>query len=213
VKAVEENQPPKTTKTTKNMDHSHHMDMEMDMGGHGSTGHRCQMSMYLSRSSFLLPQLTETHRLFTWNTQDLCLVFRWWHVTSTFSLIVSLLMVVLLGMGYEYLRELSRRYEARVDGVSGNYFPCPPHHSKLTGEDEDDTEESSPLLPGITRRRRRGHLGKALLYGAQVFYSFFIMLLFMTYNGWVMIAVAVGAVLGYLLWGGEASAAKSVACH
>lgn len=37
-------------------------------------------------------------------------------------------------------------------------------------------------------------------------------LLFMTYNGWVMIAVAAGASLGYILWGG-ASAAKSVACH
>jgi copper transporter 1 len=91
--------------------------------------------------------------------------------------------------------------------------PTPPC-AELTGEDDEDTEESSLLLPGTTRRRgRRGHLGKALLYGAQVFYSFFIMLLFMTYNGWVMIAVAVGAVLGYLLWGGEASAAKSVACH
>ena len=52
-----------------------------------------------------------------------------------------------------------------------------------------------------------------MLYGAQVFYSFFIMLLFMTYNGWVMISVAVGAVLGYLVWGAETSVEKSVACH
>ena len=37
-------------------------------------------------------------------------------------------------------------------------------------------------------------------------------LLFMTYNGWVMLAVAVGAFAGYLVWGGG-SAAKSVACH
>lgn len=34
----------------------------------------------------------------------------------------------------------------------------------------------------------------------------------MTYNGWVMIAVAVGASLGYVLWGGT-SATKAVACH
>lgn len=37
-------------------------------------------------------------------------------------------------------------------------------------------------------------------------------LLFMTYNGWVMLAVAVGAFLGYLSFG-EGSATKSVACH
>lgn len=34
----------------------------------------------------------------------------------------------------------------------------------------------------------------------------------MTYNGWVMIAVAMGASLGYIKWGG-ASAVKTVACH
>lgn len=38
-------------------------------------------------------------------------------------------------------------------------------------------------------------------------------LLFMTYNGLVMIAVAVGAFVGYLAFGQETSATKSVACH
>lgn len=33
----------------------------------------------------------------------------------------------------------------------------------------------------------------------------------MTYNGWIMLAVAVGAFLGYIMFGGEA--AKSVSCH
>lgn len=37
-------------------------------------------------------------------------------------------------------------------------------------------------------------------------------LLFMTYNGWVMLAVAVGAFVGYMVFGSE-SATKSVACH
>lgn len=36
----------------------------------------------------------------------------------------------------------------------------------------------------------------------------------MTYNGWVMLAVAAGAFVGYLIWGGSnVSATKSVACH
>lgn len=37
-------------------------------------------------------------------------------------------------------------------------------------------------------------------------------LLFMTYNGWVMLAVAVGAFVGYLLFS-ESSSTKTVACH
>jgi len=53
--------------------------------------------------------------LFTWSTQDLCIVFRGWHITNTFTLIVSLLLIVALGAGYEAVREASRRYEAATE--------------------------------------------------------------------------------------------------
>lgn len=35
----------------------------------------------------------------------------------------------------------------------------------------------------------------------------------MTYNGLVMVSVAVGAFVGYLAFGDETAATKSVACH
>jgi hypothetical protein len=38
-------------------------------------------------------------------------------------------------------------------------------------------------------------------------------LLFMTYNGWVMIAVAVGAFLGHITFGLKTTSEKTVACH
>lgn len=38
-------------------------------------------------------------------------------------------------------------------------------------------------------------------------------LLFMTYNGWVMAAVGVGAFVGYLVFGNSTSATKDSACH
>lgn len=50
--------------------------------------------------------------LFTWDTTDLCIVFRGWHVSGTGSLIVALVAIVLLTAGYEAVREISRRYEA-----------------------------------------------------------------------------------------------------
>jgi copper transporter 1 len=50
--------------------------------------------------------------LFTWDTTDLCIVFRGWRITNTGSLIVSLLAIVLMTAGYEAVREASRRYEA-----------------------------------------------------------------------------------------------------
>ena len=51
--------------------------------------------------------------LFTWDTPDLCIVFPQWHVTGTFSLLSSLVGVALLTAGYELVRELGRRHEAR----------------------------------------------------------------------------------------------------
>jgi solute carrier family 31 (copper transporter), member 1 len=35
----------------------------------------------------------------------------------------------------------------------------------------------------------------------------------MTYNGWVMLAMFVGAFLGYLSFGGATLATKETACH
>lgn len=53
--------------------------------------------------------------LFTWDTENLCIVFRQWRVTSTPSLFISLVAVILLGIGYEALRSVSRRYELSLD--------------------------------------------------------------------------------------------------
>ncbi|OAA54748.1 CTR2 short splice, variant [Niveomyces insectorum RCEF 264] len=155
------------------MDHSHHhhaeatnMGMDMDMD-------RCSMNM-----------------LFTWDTRNLCIVFRWWHIRSTPGLLLSLLAVVALGAGYEALRASIRGFELRIAQRAN----AVPHQSQVA----------------VTNR---AHFIKALLYGLQNFYAFMIMLVFMTYNGWVMIAVSAGAFVGYLLFGGSTPATKETACH
>ncbi|KAF2831227.1 Ctr copper transporter [Ophiobolus disseminans] len=182
------------------MDHSH-----MDHGGHMGHdmpgmdhGNKCSMNM-----------------LFTWDTTDLCIVFRGWRISGTGSLIASLLAIILLTAGYEAVREASRRYEAyaAAQGVGQG--------ERRGGDDlrvqhKDDPNESSSLLgPGRNVGRnseQQMKIVKGILYAVQVFYSFFIMLLFMTYNGWIMLAVAVGAFVGYLMFSGSSST-KSVACH
>lgn len=55
--------------------------------------------------------------LFTWDTTDLCIVFRGWHINGLTSLVFSLLAIVLVTAGYEAVREISRRYEAYERGV------------------------------------------------------------------------------------------------
>lgn len=72
--------------------------------------------------------------LFTWDTTNLCIVFRQWHVRSFASLVFSLLAVVGLAMGYEALRSYSRHYEAchkdRID-VLPSESPPPRHVQQL----------------------------------------------------------------------------------
>ncbi|KAF9699775.1 hypothetical protein EKO04_002420 [Ascochyta lentis] len=157
------------------MDHGH---MDHDMPGMDH-GHKCNMNM-----------------LFTWDTTDLCIVFRSWHISGTFSLVVALVGIILLTAGYEAVREASRRYEAysnkALEGRRGR--------DDLRGRNAGGNAE------------QQAKLVKAALYAMQVFYSFFIMLLFMTYNGWIMLAVAVGAFVGYVLFA-NSSPTKSAACH
>ncbi|KAF4967611.1 hypothetical protein FSARC_4858 [Fusarium sarcochroum] len=164
------------------MDHAHmdHSAMGHDGMDHGDMGHggggmkdMCSMNM-----------------LFTWDTTNLCIVFRQWHVRSTTSLFFSLVAVILLAIGYEALRSLSRRYEETLD----NRVRATPRQSQGQAD-------------------QRAHLIKAVLYGLQNFYAFMLMLVFMTYNGWVMVSVSLGAFLGYLFFGQKTSATKDNACH
>lgn len=51
-----------------------------------------------------------------WNTQieDTCIVFRSWHVTSTFTFLVSFAIILLLGVSYEWLRKLQRQLDIQT---------------------------------------------------------------------------------------------------
>jgi copper transporter 1 len=159
------------------MDHSHmdhsHMDHSHMDHGHGDGNDMCSMSM-----------------LFTWDTNNLCIVFRQWHIRSTSSLVFSLLAVVLIAVGYEALRSVSRSYEA----AAAKRIQTMPRQNQ-------------------PQAAKSAHLVKAVLYAVQNFYAFMLMLVFMTYNGWVMIAVSLGAFIGYLAFGKDSTATKDNACH
>ncbi|KAG6362110.1 hypothetical protein INS49_010339 [Diaporthe citri] len=175
------------------MDHSHmdHGNMG-DMPGHGghdmpSHGDVCSMSM-----------------LFTWDTNNLCIVFKQWHIRTTPGLLFSLIAVVLIGMGYEALRAGTRRYEVIMA-------------RRLDSTPSDIITETTPLAWATGQNKaqvnQRTHLLKAVLYAVQTFYAFMLMLIFMTYNGWVMVAVTLGAFFGYLVFGAHTPVNKETQCH
>ena len=65
-----------------------------------------------------------------------------------------------------------------------------------------------PLIQSL-RLKVRGEETNTILLS----FSTLFRLVFMTYNGWVMAAVSIGAFLGYILFGQSVPATKETACH
>jgi len=165
-----------------------------------------------------------------WNTDiiDTCIVFRTWHVTSNSYFVGSCISIVLLGILYEYLRVFQQKLDYQIasslqtkgkgrsssPGSSGRNSPVE-ESGLLTGRKILKTGTGTPV-PTISRVLR------ALVYGVTVFLSFFLMLVFMTYNAYLIGAVVVGASLGHYIFGStinvdailaNPSGSKGMACH
>ncbi|KAK9365718.1 Ctr copper transporter family-domain-containing protein [Lipomyces kononenkoae] len=164
------------------MDHSHHAD---HIGGGGM-----EIMTELGESA-----PCKTPMLFTWDSQDLCIVFDWWHIRSGIGFVGSLLAVLLLSLGYEYLRAINAATDSDAETLPGP-----------SGSKRDERLTSS--------RQPRSRIFRAAFYALQVLYSFFLMLVFMTYNGWVMLAVVCGAFTGHLFWSSRiVRSSRGMFCH
>ncbi|KAJ3737361.1 Ctr copper transporter [Lentinula guzmanii] len=186
------------------MDHGDH-------GGHDMPMPMCSMNML-------------------WNTQiiDTCIVFRTWHISTNTAFSFSCLAIIGLGVLYEYLRVLQKSIDTRIAlslvkdqrrnrsrSSSGRSTPEVPLEDEglLSGRvfKANVTGVPVPLPSRIIR---------SVLYGISVFLSFFLMLVFMTYNAYLILSVVLGAAIGHFIFGGSinpesilASDGKGMACH
>ncbi|KAJ7485899.1 Ctr copper transporter [Mycena latifolia] len=145
-----------------------------------------------------------------WNTQivDTCIVFRLWHVGSRTTFILSCAIIMALGIFYEALRVFQKNVDARlalelINALGGIGLPL----GDDTIPDFEHTQEAPKemIIPLPFRVLR------ATLYGASVFLSFFLMLIFMTYNispkcrkiiTYLILATVLGAAVGHFLFAG-----------
>ncbi|CAK5281329.1 unnamed protein product [Mycena citricolor] len=201
------------TFSTMSHDHSMHS-MDMDHGGHGGhDGHnmpavQCSMNML-------------------WNTQivDTCIVFESWHIRSQAMFLGSCIAIVALAVFYEYLRAFAKSVDVRIAlALAGPGKGKSRSSSRPRSDDEDaglltgrrvfNIHTTGTPVPPMLRVLR------ASLYGATVFLSFFLMLVFMTYNGYLIFATVFGAALGHFIFGGTINVdallsddTKGMACH
>lgn len=135
-----------------------------------------------------MDDMCSMNMLFSWSYKNTCVIFDWWHIRTLPHLFFSFLAVMFSAYLYEYLKYYIRK------SVSNNSVTT--------------TNSSSYRSLRVT---------KSIWYGVQVGFSFMLMLVFMTYNGWLMIAVVLGAIWGHYSWGSlleeKQPNASNLACH
>ena len=122
--------------------------------------------------------------IFTWDWKNTCVVYKWWHVKTFGQFLATLVAIALLGGGYEFIKYWFAKWEQNNLG---------------------------PAVVTSSNNIKSLRIKRSIFYGFQVGYSFMLMLVFMTYNGWYMIAVVFGAIFGHYLWGSGLD--RSLACH
>ncbi|KAL4078543.1 Ctr copper transporter [Scleroderma yunnanense] len=160
-----------------------------------------------------------------WNTQviDTCIIFSSWHIHTHFQFVLSLLAIVLLGVLFEYLRVLQQCVDHRIATKVGKGKRTPAEWEE--GEKCQVGPSLVCALAGIANLPfhcrilvpTHFRVLRAALYAASVFLSFFLMLVFMTYNAYLIFAVVAGAAIGHYVFGGylepDNLGKRGMACH
>ncbi|XP_065202248.1 high affinity copper uptake protein 1 isoform X2 [Planococcus citri] len=176
-------------------DHSSHdgsapMDDHMDHMDHGSHAGHDMMSHMMSMS-------------FHFGCEETVL-FSFWKFSSYGGLIGSMIGIFILAVLYEglkYYREhlFWRSYsllQYRSVPIPGDKTPLP-----------SEAKVSQPLMFS------KSHGFQTLLHVIQIVISYFLMLIFMTYNVWLGLAVALGSTTGFFLFGWKKSVVVDVTEH
>ncbi|KAL4911789.1 Ctr copper transporter family-domain-containing protein [Aspergillus aurantiobrunneus] len=181
------------------MDHS---SMDMDMGGGmnmggSDSGAQCVISM-----------------LWNWNTIDSCFLARSWHIRSRGMFAGSCIGVICLVIVLEFLRRVGREYDAFIvhrAQLRAQYLsPEQEHAASSSSSNFNETSAqgaTAPLKAPSQPIRVRPNLieqaVRALLHMLQFAVAYFVMLLAMYFNGYIIICIFIGAFLGSFIFSWE----------
>ncbi|KAI7901190.1 Ctr copper transporter [Cokeromyces recurvatus] len=164
-----------------------------------------------------MPITCKMNMLFNWQVENTCVVFRWWHISSPFGMFISCIAIFLIAAGYEWIRAYSSLIESRWKEaellLQRNNI-----NERGGGEEEEGLVEQQHSLVHAyeqhTRLSRKREMIRSSIYAFLVAISFWLMLVFMTYNGYLMMATVLGAGLGHFIFGNDKlSGDKSIQCH
>ncbi|KAK7963393.1 Ctr copper transporter family-domain-containing protein [Apiospora saccharicola] len=141
--------------------------------------------------------------LWNWNTVDTCFISSTWHITSSGMFAGSCIGVVLLVMSLELLRRAVKEYDrflvrqhgarGQAAAVNAKTLSSGPDSGPARGPSAADT--SLQFRPTVLQQAVR-----ALLHTLQFAVAYFVMLLAMYYNGYIIICILIGAYIGSFIF-------------
>ncbi|XP_008555745.1 high affinity copper uptake protein 1 isoform X2 [Microplitis demolitor] len=135
---------------------------------------------------------------------DETILFESWKISTMGGLIGSMIGIIIMAALYEglkYYREYL--FWKTYNTLQYRSVTVPP-------EKNPTTEDSRVVQPTMLSWM---HTFQTLLHIIQIILSYFLMLIFMTYNVWLCIAVVLGAAIGYFLFGWKKSVIVDVTEH
>ncbi|GAQ07175.1 copper transport protein CTR3 [Aspergillus lentulus] len=193
----------------------------MDMGGMDGM-HSCKISPLTSPT---------VQMLWNWYTIDSCFLSSQWHNTSRGMFAGSCIGVICLVICLEFLRRVGREYDAfivRRAHLRRQYLSATASSQGLTRATDTDAdasaENSQETTRGVQGVASKGapqticsafedktpvrptlieQLVRALLHMLQFAVAYFVMLLAMYFNGYIIICIFIGAFLGSFIFSWE----------
>lgn len=217
-------------------DYSHHMNQstDTDMMRHGHEGHHGSMEHSLQDHTMdqgaaghaggaHAGHAGMVHHMMSMafhGGYNETILFEQWKIDSLSGLLWSMLVIFIMAALYEglkYYREhlfwktynaLQYRPVTVTEKSPGNGNVA--NNNGLATNGAGGDEASRVVQPTMLSTM---HLFQTFLHILQVTLSFLLMLIFMTYNTWLCVAVVLGAALGYFLFGWKKSVIVDVTEH
>lgn len=174
--------------------HMHHNSTGMDMGsghdhGSGGMGHDMGHDMHMSMNGS--DECGNGMAMFFHTGNCEYILFEGVQTKSVAGMVGACIVIFCLAVLYEGLKVL-REYLLKRALVSGSKYQEVTIGTK--GLSDPQVKSRLSMISG-------SHLTQTLLHVIQVFVSYCLMLVFMTYNVWLCIAVLLGAGAGYFFFG------------
>ena len=166
-----------------------------------------------------------------WPRTEDAVFFKFWRIDNDQQLVLSIFLVFLLGVLYEGMNPLrlwvdgliSRAME-RARMQSSSVLPTRVNSAACCAEKKLEeapvpVSVASDAVAAAAAEAKypvKYQVVRSLLHGVHNFYALFLMMIFMTYNGYLMLAMVFGAAAGFFIFSrgvATSTVTKATSCH